>query len=701
MALMGSPCVRMNFPAAFPGRQAGRVWLRVMVGAAIAIVVLFLGAFVALSFVDWNRYILLAAAEVKAATGRELKVGGSIEVGFLPLRVIVQNVSLSNAAWGSRPQMVMARRVEVRAALLPLLTGDVRLKIDIAEPDVLLETDAKGMGNWVLVTQAKKQAPATLRGSSQLPVDLDTVRITKGAIQYRSGRTGKTRRLTFDQASIRPSGLSGREILVKATIDGTPVSLSATTDKLLVSTLGGGETLGIELKASTTGASFAAAGRIGIPASGPQLELKVHAEIGDTATLAKIAGVGIPRLPPIRLDGEINAGKRMYGFESVNVSMGKSAASGTIKADLSGARPSISANVAAPLIDLLEVMEARGPSAARRSPAASAPPRLFSMDRLPFAGLDAVDADIDVKIERLVLPPALLFEAVRGKVTLIRGKLETRSLGMRMGGGDVMLTGGLDAAGNAQAKLGARVAGRNIDLGKMMASLGRGDLVSGGQIELNADLRATGESPAALAGALDGRVKIVMGPARTRNRVLDQAGMDILAQVLNAVNPARKTEQYTQIQCAVINVPVQRGVITVDRTAAVETNYVGIAMAGTVNLADESVDLSVRPEAKGGIGVSVGGLASLVKVQGTLLDPKIGVDFAGAAGAAAQIGIGVMTGGLSILAKGLFDKATMEAPCKTALDRGAAPTASGNSADQGAGQPATGGIGGFLDRLFK
>jgi hypothetical protein len=122
-------------------------------------------------------------------------------------------------------------------------------------------------------------------------------------------------------------------------------------------------------------------------------------------------------------------------------------------------------------------------------------------------------------------------------------------------------------------------------------------------------------------------------------------------------------------------------------------------MAGRVNLGSETIDLSIRPQAKGGIGV--GDLANLVKVKGTLANPSVGIDVAGAAGAAAQIGIGVMTGGLSILAKGLFDNATMEAPCKTALGRGAAPGASSTSADQGAEAPSAGGIGGLLDRLFK
>jgi hypothetical protein len=375
--------------------------------------------------------------------------------------------------------------------------------------------------------------------------------------------------------------------------------------------------------------------------------------------------------------------------------VGKSAASGAVKADLSGVRPKITADIAAPLVD---VRELRGAGAAQTSGAGQASGRVFSRNPLPFGALNAVDADLDLKVDRLILPPTLLLEAVRGRITLSRGRLGTRSLEMQMGGGGVKLAGDLDAHDAKHAEFSVNAAGSKIELGAMMAALGQGDLLTGGPTELKLDLRSVGASSAALAAALDGHVKLVTGPARARNRVLDSAGLNIVAQVLNAVNPTRRTEQYSQIECAVINVPVAKGVVTVDRTVAIETDNVGIAMAGTINLGSETIDLSIRPQAKKGIGI--GGLANLVKVQGTLADPSVGVDIAGAAGTAAQIGIGVMTGGLSLLAKGLFDSATMEAPCETALRGGKAP-ASGESGGRSAEQPAGGGVGGFLERLFK
>jgi AsmA family protein len=673
--------------------QRGRTWVRILIGAAIAVLVLFVGAFVALSLVDWNKYVAQAAAEVKQLTGRELKVGGKIDIGVLPLRVIVNDVSFSNAPWGTRPEMIKAKHVEVRAALLPLLIGNLSLKVDIVEPDVYLETDAQGTGNWVVARTGKSAGHGEASESTGLPVNISAARLTKGVVHFRSGRTGRTRRLAFEEAYLRSAGLSGREFLVKATVDGVPVSLAGTTDDWIIRTLGAGEPLGVTLEAKAADASLAVSGHVAFPATGAELALKVRAEARAAEKLGKLAGARIPRLPPIAAEMEIKSAKNVYEIDKLKFSMGKSRASGTVKVDASGTRPKLAARLVVPVLDLLELDSVEGKAENKASG------RVFSTDSLPIGLLNAFDADVDLSVERLALPPQLLVEALHGKIVLAGGKLATRSVEMRMGGGNVRLNAALDTAGAQRAQLTASLAGRDIDLGKMLAELGN-DFMTGGATEVEAELHANGASPAALAATLDGHVRIVMGPARTRNRVLDRAGMDILTEVLNAVNPTRKTQTYTQIQCAVVNVPVHDGVVTVDRTAAVETSQVGIAMAGNVDLAKETIDLSIRPQAKQGIGVGLGDLANLVKVTGTLSDPRVGVDVAGAASAAAQVGIGVMTGGLSLLAKGLFDKATMEAPCATALKQGAPPKG-GTQGSSDAGQPASGGVGGFFERLFK
>ena len=56
---------------------------------------------------------------------------------------------VSNASWAKSPELLSAKRVEVEVALLPLLQRRFQLvRLNLIEPVIALETNAKGQGNW-------------------------------------------------------------------------------------------------------------------------------------------------------------------------------------------------------------------------------------------------------------------------------------------------------------------------------------------------------------------------------------------------------------------------------------------------------------------------------------------------------------------------------------------------------------------------
>jgi len=97
---------------------------------------------------------LRAAVETqaRAVTGRELKIAGAVDLDVsLTPAIAIQDVTFGNAPWGTYPELVSVRRIEVEVALLPLLTGEVRIRrLIVKEPTILLETSQAGQGNWVL-----------------------------------------------------------------------------------------------------------------------------------------------------------------------------------------------------------------------------------------------------------------------------------------------------------------------------------------------------------------------------------------------------------------------------------------------------------------------------------------------------------------------------------------------------------------------
>ncbi|MGW8271625.1 MAG: hypothetical protein ACWGNS_14325, partial [Burkholderiales bacterium] len=160
------------------------------------------------------------------------------------------------------------------------------------------------------------------------------------------------------------------------------------------------------------------------------------------------------------------------------------------------------------------------------------------------------------------------------------------------------------------------------------------------------------------------------GPGRLRNRALD-AGADV-TQLLNSLNPARGRDPYTEMKCAVLRFPVRNGIATISNGIALETNKVRLLGGGTVNLRNETLELAFRPEAASGLGVGAGNLARYAKVEGTLANPRIGIDMAGAASTAAVAGAAIATGGLTLLAGGLLIDDVPDNPCQVALS-GVAP----------------------------
>ncbi len=80
--------------------------------AAVGVVLLLVVYIIAASY-DYNKLKPLITKTVKEFTGRELTLGGDIDlkIGLHPT-LEVNNVTFQNAPWGSQPQMAQIKRFE-------------------------------------------------------------------------------------------------------------------------------------------------------------------------------------------------------------------------------------------------------------------------------------------------------------------------------------------------------------------------------------------------------------------------------------------------------------------------------------------------------------------------------------------------------------------------------------------------------------
>ena len=149
------------------------------------------------------------------------------------------------------------------------------------------------------------------------------------------------------------------------------------------------------------------------------------------------------------------------------------------------------------------------------------------------------------------------------------------------------------------------------------------------------------------------------------NQALDLVSADILLTLLSAFNPFAKEDAVTELQCGVAQVLFEDGLATLD-PMALQSDKMTMLGKGKIDLGTEKLDLQWVTKPRKGIGLSASMITNpYIKLGGTLADPAIEVK---PMEAVAQTGAAVATLGLSLVAKGMYDRVTAEKKvCEQAL----------------------------------
>ena len=151
-------------------------------------------------------------AEIGALTGRAVAIDGDLKlVPSLNPTVVAEHVALGNADWGSQRTMLNIGRLRGQVALLPLLSGDIRIRhIEFTDTELLLETDPRGRGNWLLGSTGN----ADPVGPTPVPV-IDRVSFSNLRLIWRDGDSGELTTFALGRLNLTGIGSAG-SIQVKA-----------------------------------------------------------------------------------------------------------------------------------------------------------------------------------------------------------------------------------------------------------------------------------------------------------------------------------------------------------------------------------------------------------------------------------------------------------------------------------------------------
>jgi len=135
----------------------------------IVIVLVIATLLVAPFFIDVNTYKTQIEEGVEDATGRKLSIG-NINASLFPwIGIELDDVHLANRQGFSDREFLSVERLNVKLALLPLLSKNIEIKdFEVTTPKVYLERHTDGETNWGDLVSSQ---PASVSGTGE-PVDL-------------------------------------------------------------------------------------------------------------------------------------------------------------------------------------------------------------------------------------------------------------------------------------------------------------------------------------------------------------------------------------------------------------------------------------------------------------------------------------------------------------------------------------------------
>ncbi len=233
-------------------------WIFRILGALLVAALVLVGG---LFLMPGEKIAEVVLNQIEAATGREVTLEGDVSVSFYPvLGVRTGAMTIANADWSDKGAMLKAEALHIGVETVPLFSGQIRIRtLELTRPDLLLERDKSGRGNWEIATGTASS------GGRQFALALDHIEMRGGRVRYLDQTDGSNQEFTGLDAVLEAPDLAGPATLELALEPaGERVTLSASVQGLLpflsgqpvavsADVVAGGATMGFVGRATATG----------------------------------------------------------------------------------------------------------------------------------------------------------------------------------------------------------------------------------------------------------------------------------------------------------------------------------------------------------------------------------------------------------------------------------------------------------------
>ncbi|HJR74581.1 MAG TPA: AsmA family protein [Luteimonas sp.] len=620
---MNSPDLRPATPTPTPPRKRApfvddvgqHPWLTLAVLLILALVLLIV-------FWDWNWLKGPIERQVEARTGRSFDIGGDLDVDLGKVVTIrADKLAFGNAAWSKQATMAAIDRMELRLELWPALIKRREVLIPelrLTKPDAYLETGPDGKGNWVFGPDTGGEPPQFRR----LWVD-------EGRLRFVDAR-GKTD-IDIDLQS-REARRAGAAPSIEVDGDGrwkgNPFKLSGRAESPL-ELANADEPYRIDLRASAGPTRAHARGTLLDPLRLRGFDLRFALAGKNLDDLYPLIGVAIPPTPPYHFDGRLTHIGNTWRYDGFTGKVGNSDLGGYAHVITGKARPFLKADLVSRRLDFddlagfvgsgrkSEGADSTNPELQALAAKQEASPKVLPDTPYQLEKLRAMDADVRLKAAR-INAPSLPIDDMDAHLFLDAGVLRLQPLNFGVADGDIRSNIRMDAR-QATILTRADVTMRGLSLPKLMPN---GTLAqeSIGKLGGKLDVAAQGNSIAKMLGSADGDIAVGMGQGQVSKLLMKLAGLNLAG----AIRTKLAGDKPIPIRCAFGDFAVKDGVMTT-RALAFDTTDTIVIGSGTVNLREETLDLTMRPRPK---GRSLLSLRVPLYVDGTFKNPNVRPDYA-------------------------------------------------------------------------
>ena len=572
---------------------------------------------------------------VESNTGRELIIGGDIhlQVSLAP-RVIIKDIALKNAQWGSNQNMIQAKRLKLQVALFPLLSKKIIVKqLVISEPDILLEVGHDEKTNFeftkqsiVVVEKLKEKRNWPVFGTKKIIIE--NGRFTYNNLKSKETYFGEIKRLTvrgkniIDPVNLELRGLFNDQVISAEGTIGPIPALSDPAKKFLFNIL-----------VKTGGNSLYLDGSILDITSIHGIIFNFQSMIKNPLAIERLINQPFPIDEPFETSGQVIANEPnhlkipKFSFTSPNIAFDSS-----IEINIKEKRPHIKAVISAEKLNLISLMPDASQDenimlSGKTEPEKS---RLFSDDSLPVNSFDIIDADVQLKASSVLLPKAA-FNNLSANIKVKEGRLFVDNFKADMG------SGALDGYFYLYSKndiwsVDTAMKVEHLPLELLVPSKKVTDTLEG-SIDMLFSFTGQGKSIAEIMASLDGNLGLSMCDGIIATKHLDLLGADFSTSLVKAINPFTKKTDYTEVNCFVCIMDIKQG-IAQTKTLVLDTGRTLTIGRGKVDFKTEKLDISLKPVPKEGLGIdkigkisiSLGELSKPVKISGTLSKPFLAID---------------------------------------------------------------------------